>query len=482
MTNVERPVSPSLRLVTQGDEPEHRPLFTGSRFLGIAPRPVYLLPLLRIGALSTLLTPEAPDSGWAQRFATEILSLEQLTGVRRRGSRGPGRDELLNQLPTLVSSRWHGRLFTVAPYERGKRSANRWRAGIERVGARARFPTSNAAQGPTDKIAVRAWLRELGVAVPDSVVTEHLDYRALSGVLGPTFVAQRPRGAGGRGTHLVTDADTAAALPQTRRWLVSAYGGDTTVNVHGFVTGSGDALALRPSVQLANLAGTGSRFGEYSGSDFYAPTQLSGLAMSRCHDTVERIGAALGARGYRGVFGVDFAVRDDTALALEINYRTQGSSWLLGEIELAAGTTPTMLRDVLERHGYTTGGQPDLTSAHATALTIRHSGPSGQVVRAPHTGIYRLEHDQLRWLTNGCGLLECGPHDCALINLPSPGALIQPRAILARLVTPHPVTAAAGTTLTRHGDRIVRALHALFTIAEPDTHRAIDDPGTRACL
>ena len=435
-----------------------------SRFLGIAPRSIYQLPLLRVGALSVLLTREAPDTGWAERFDTEIVSSEQSANVRGKGNRGRGRDELLSQLPSVVGHRWRGREFTVAPYERDQQAADRWQAGIELVGVRLHFPRSETGAGPTDKIAVRAWLSELGVPVPPSVVTTHVDYRSLRQLFGDVFVVQRPRGAGGKGTYLVSGEDTAAVLPDTDQWLVSAFCGDTTVNVHGFVTSSGIALALRPSVQLTNIESIGSRFGEYCGSDFHAPAQLSPAAMTACHDAVERIGRALSERGYRGIFGVDFAVGEDTAVALEINYRAQGSSWLLGEIELASGTSPTMLRDILERHGHTTSGPCDLTAAHATQLIIRHSGPTGRIIDVPPSGNYRLEGRRLRWRTNGYGLLECGPDDCAVLNLPPAGTVVQPRAILARLVTPQPVTTAAGTALTEHGHRLVRALHSLLLI------------------
>lgn len=466
-------VSRRLCAVAASAGPPRRPHVGDARFLGIAPRSIYQLPLLRIGALSVLLTRETPDSGWDERFDTEIVSSEHTTRVRGKGGRGRGRDELLNQLPSVVGDRWCGREFTVAPYERDQQGADRWQAGAESVGARLHFPRSEAGAGPTDKIAVRAWLDELDVPAPRSVVTQDVDYPSLRRLLGDVFVVQRPRGAGGKGTFLVTSEDTAAALPGTDQWLASAYCGDTTVNVHGFVTSSGIALALRPSVQLTNIEGIGARFGQYCGSDFRAPAHLNPTAMSRCHDTVERIGRALSERGYRGVFGVDFAVGDDTAVALEINYRAQGSTWLLGEVELAAGTSPTMLRDILERHGHATNGPCDLTAAPATQLIIRHSGRPGRIRHVPRGGIYRLDGHQLRWRTSGYGLLECGPDDCAVLNLPAADALVYSRAILARLVTPQPVTTATGTTLTEHGQRLVGALHQLLAI-EPLSDDELD--------
>jgi hypothetical protein len=437
-------------------------LLCPARYLGVAPRPLYLLPLLRLGALSTLLTREAADLGWAERFGTEMLSLEEQIRARGRGLI-PGRsdwDELIGRLPALVDTRWHGREFGLASYGRFRA---RWLPAFEQVGARLLTPTRPGKSVPRDKIAMRDWLAQLGVPIPASVVVGSVDYPVLRRRLGTRFVAQLPTGAGGSGTYLITDEDTARALPSMQRWLVSEYAGDTTVNFHGFLAGDGVAVVLRPSLQLTNVEGIGSAFGGFSGSDFKAPARLSGAALSRCQEAMERIGWGLGDLGYRGVFGVDFAVRGDTAAALEINCRIQGSTWLLGEAELCAGELPTMVRHVLERHGFATTGKPDLDAAGGIQLIIRHTGAPRRLLRAPQGGVYRLEGNRLSWHAEGCGLLECGPEDCVLVNVPRPGTLMYPGSVLARLVTRTSVTSLDGKAVNEYGRRVTDALHALYS-------------------
>ncbi len=74
-----------------------------------------------------------------------------------------------------------------------------------------------------------------------------------------------------------------------------------------------------------------------------------------------------------------------------------------------------------------------------------------------------MEADRLCWQTEGQGLLECGPEDCVLVNVPRPGTLLHPGGILSRLVTRKALTIPDGKALNPHGHRVVDALHALYS-------------------
>ncbi|MFI6448677.1 ATP-grasp domain-containing protein [Kitasatospora sp. NPDC050543] len=438
--------------------------------LGLAARPLYLLPLLRTGALSALLSAEAADTGWAERFGVEAYALEEQTLTRESGGTARDLDELTRRLPGLVGARWRGREYRLAAY--GSHRAE-WTAAVEALGARLLTPPPPADSAVLgDKTAMREWFAHLGVPTPASaVVSGELDYADLRGRFGPVFVAQHPRGSAGNGTYLVTCADEARALPARDRWLVSEYAGDTAINIHGFVGLDGAPQVLRPSLQLIGVDGVGSSFGQYSGCDFQAPDLLSPLALGRCRDAAERIGWGLGDLGYRGLFGADFVLREDRVLALEINCRMQGSSWLLGEIELerADGRLPTQLRHVLERHGLATLGKPDLDPAEGVQLTVRHTGPAARALRAPEGGLHALDPAGGGGLIRraaGVGLLECGPADCLLVNLPRPGTLVHTGGILARLITRQSLTTPDGRALNPYGRRLVDALHGLYSFGD----------------
>jgi hypothetical protein len=190
---------------------------------------------------------------------------------------------------------------------------------------------------------------------------------------------------------------------------------------------------------------------------------MSEAAITHCTKAMERIGWGLGDLGYRGLFGVDFAVRGDTAAALEMNCRMQGSSWLLGEIELAAAGLPATVCHVLQRHGLATTGPPELDGAEGTQLIVRHTGAPEWVHTAPSGGIYRLSGDRLVRRADGFGLLECGHEDCVVLNVPRPATVLHPGGILARIVSRMSLTTPDGKTLNDYGSRVLEALHSLYS-------------------
>ncbi|WP_058041972.1 ATP-grasp domain-containing protein [Streptomyces roseifaciens] len=431
--------------------------------LGYGPRALSLLPLLRLGCLSALITDEAADAGWSEHFNVEMFSLEKHTRTREP-SRSRTRVERASDLMPLLSDfgvrHRHGRRLRVVSFEE---CPPPWPQVLERIGMRLHLPGLADSAVLTDKIAMRRWFRHLGVPVPTStVVSGELDYPRLRARIGPVFVVQRPRGKAGYGTYLVTDEISARAVPPSPRLLVSEYVGGIGVNVHGFVPNDGAPQTLRPSVQITCVDGAGSVFGQYSGNDFHAVRLLPAAVLTECRKAMDRIGHGLHALGYRGTFGADFMVRDDAVTALEINCRLQGSTWLLGELELADGTVPTMLRHFLAQHGQDVHATPDCRPAEAAHLVIRHTGPAIEVSTVPAGGIYRLDgNENLTRRHDGPGLLECGPDDCLVACMPRPGTVLQPGSVLAWLAASRSLTTADGKTLTPYGLQLVDAVRRL---------------------
>ncbi|OXY97702.1 ATP-grasp domain-containing protein [Streptomyces diastatochromogenes] len=443
-------------------------LLRPARFLGTAPRPLYLLPLLRTGCLAGLLTPEGADTGWTDRFTADMYTLEERTRCRTDTLSGRDLDALMDHLPHLVGNRWRGREFALAAYGTYR---PHWRQAIEATGARLLVPdVQHAWEALKDKAAMRDWFRQQGVPTPDDLVVggvDGIDYPALRRRFGDRFVVQKPLSAGGNGTYLVTDESTAAGLPSRERWLVSEYVGDTTLACYGFVAHDGTAATLRAALQLAGIEEAGSGFGAYSGSDFGAPALLPPAVLARTNDAMERIGRGLTGLGYRGIFGADFAVRADSVVALEVNCRVLGSTWLLGEIELRDGQVPTLVRHVAERHGHQTLGKPGQDPADGVQLTVRHTAAEAcYVPSAPAPGVYVLQDDQLVFRRPGYGLLECGPDECVLVNLAREGTVLHPRGILGRLVARRPLSAPDGRSLNADGRRLVQALRRLYSFGE----------------
>ncbi|WP_329467375.1 ATP-grasp domain-containing protein [Streptomyces sp. NBC_01431] len=451
-----------------------RDVLRNARTLGFTPRPFLLLPLLRAGCLAALVSGQQEDAGWAARFGVECFSAEEFTRLRDDAG---GRREMRHLLPradSLLSRRWHGREMRLASYGQWWPE---WRAELDKSGVRVVAPpVPPLPEYLVDKTLMRPWLRSLGLPTPDDTVVAELDLTVLSRKLGSSFVVQQPRGTGGHGTYLVHDGqqvDGAGDIPEGGPWLVSRYAKGVPINQHGLVTFGGTVHVLPASVQLTDLKGAGAPFGSYSGCDFGAARALPATARGRARHAVERVGRRLADMGYRGTFGVDLVVRGDDVVTLEVNCRMQSSTWLLGELELAAGVLPTQVRHVLEQHGHGTAGESLSEADAAVQLILRHSGPPARVARAPHSGRYTINPaGEAVWRGEGCCLTDCSADELAVIHLPRPGTVLAPGAALARLISRLPLTNPDGHILTTYGKEAMTAVASLFALDEMDMVRA----------
>ena len=294
-------------------------------------------------------------------------------------------------------------------------------------GRAPRLPAHLAVARPpelTDKISARRWLRGLGVPVPDSAVvgrTGGPGYRTLRRHLGSPMVLQAPAGSGGVRTFLVGDrSDYEQARSQLpTRALASSYAGDTTLNLHGLVARDGGVTVGRPALQLSGLSQAGSGFGEYAGSDFAAPWLHPERLLHACASIVRRVGGSMAAKGYAGIFGIDFAASDAAVTVLEVNSRVQASTWLLGELERESGEVPMLCRHVLPdlRCG-PPGPWPEAAAPAGCSLVVRHTGRAGRVGGTLTPGVYVRRGTLLERRRTGVGPLSCGPGETAIADLP----------------------------------------------------------------
>ncbi|MFJ2580826.1 ATP-grasp domain-containing protein [Kitasatospora aureofaciens] len=434
--------------------------------IGFSARALSMLPLLRTGCLSVLLTCETADTGWAHRFGAELVSTEELCRTRDDGDSRRDMGHLMDRLPDLVGARWQGRELSLASYLPLR---TEWQPELDRLGVRVVAPPPlPVCEAQLDKTAMRNWFRHLGLPTPGSTVVRDLDPDRLRRRFGARFVVQQPYGSSGKGTYLV-DLDRDDVLDRIEpgeRWLVSEYAGDITLNYHGLLGSDGTPTVLRPSMQLTDVQGIGSAFGWYSGCDYRAPSHLAPGVLTRCHDLVERIGRGLAGLGYLGVFGVDLAVEGESVVVLEMNCRVQGSTWLLGEVELERAGLPAMLRHVLERRGLGTFSKPDFDPVDAAQLVVRHTAAPARLSAAPRSGRYHWEAGAVRRCGDGYGLLECGPDDSVLVGLARPGTVLQPGAPLGRVVSRRALATPDGRQLTDHGRLMVDTLNAMYTFEE----------------
>jgi hypothetical protein len=306
-------------------------------------------------------------------------------------------------------------------------------------------------------------LEELGLAHPPLLVSpvKALTLEGIRQALGLPAVLQYAKGFSGRETYFIrTEAELAAAKAgnENRNAKCTAYIPGLTITVNACVTPFG-ILTSDPFVQITGVPElTPYRLGS-CGQD-WAFQPVSDSMVERIREAAERIGGYLGARGYRGIFGLDFVVDESEAdlYVIETNPRLVASIPVFTDLQLAAGELPLLLWH-LQAFGWQAGPQeyrlPEVQfnpeSFQAAALGLRGPRPGGQLILhntegfdqvisgSLSAGVYALAGEDLRPIRPGVHLLDKPGHGEFLVLPGGQGQVIHAGIECARVQFPHSV-------------------------------------------
>jgi hypothetical protein len=456
-------------------------LLQQERLVCVGQRAVDFLSLLRYARPELLLACEGGPEAAAisAEFQVPLATMEEC-GLRRRWS-GPAVEQLLAFAPAvarLVGFRRQGgsgsRHLWIVPYL----STPGWQRLVDDTpGLRLLAPRPSLTTALENKTQLRARLRAAAFPVPPSCVrnSSRLNFPDLSRRLGLPLVFQASPGSSGFGTRLVSDAHQARRYalehPDTAV-LVSRHVGPTVVNVHGCTAGRMTVISAA-SLQLAGIPATGAHGVIYCGNDFGAASEFPPAVSRAVAAWTSRLGSWLLEQGFQGIFGADFCVSGERVFLLEVNPRLQGSTWLLGEAERAAGVEPLLVAHVAramsaamlapswEGHDR----EPDVRSALTGGqLILRWPGPGVGLTRGElSTGIYRFDGRTLVWRRAGRGLTDCGLNEVYLGGLPGIAkSRVEPGAVLARVACWPRLAGVDSGTLSSYGSRLAAGVQNLL--------------------
>jgi hypothetical protein len=263
--------------------------------------------------------------------------------------------------------------------------------------------------------------------------------------MGSSFVAQLARGTSGSGTvfvqseseHLAAGARCGDALV----WVAPDLG-DLSLNINAVALESGVVVGY-PSVQLVGLPMLGCRRGMYCGNDYAATADLPPECVHDVVEQTERLGRWLASLGFRGLFGLDYALDPSTgtAYAVDLNPRWQGSTGLLAQAEYSAGRLPLTVAELGCRLGLLAEREilrhkdDFLEPVSASHFSLRSARPGwSRVTGSIEPGIYSTSMQEGQ-LHTGVSLDElAGPDEVLIIGaVPRPNALIGSTAHILRV-------------------------------------------------
>ena len=183
----------------------------------------------------------------------------------------------------------------------------------------------------SDKKRSRFLLKDIVNTVPFIVLSgAECSYNNLcSCFVGNTeFVLQKAVSSGGEGTFHIASADDLDFIQPSEEYLASPYICNAiSLNVHVIISQT-DIAYFAPSVQIVQE--TNKKL-LYYGADYICYNMLPESVKIDLVRHVEQISAFVQRRGYRGVIGIDFMLKDHQIFFVEFNARFQASSQLLNK-------------------------------------------------------------------------------------------------------------------------------------------------------
>jgi hypothetical protein len=279
----------------------------------------------------------------------------------------------------------------------------------------------------------------LGVKTPPTFgcsLAETTFINAVDIFNGP-FVVQPPVGSSGENTYFVKDETdferVKDILEPSLRVKISRYLPVPSLNGHCVVLKTRNGLrsiAACPSVQIVGTSGCTSRAEIYCGNDFSAVGSVPKSIREEVCTIMEKIGLFMGAKGFLGLFGMDFLLNGDEVLALEINPRFQGSTMLLSLLQVDRGEIPLAALHVMQFMGIIEEFTQDFLEQSKSMYRRPYNGAhlivhslKEEPCRIEHdikAGVYTLVDNAIKQVRNGTTYRDIKNPDewCILGNLP----------------------------------------------------------------
>lgn len=183
------------------------------------------------------------------------------------------------------------------------------------------------------KTACRAGLKSIVPMLPYvSIPGAFLDWRRLVSLFPGTkrFLLQSEFGAGGKGSHIVEDAEellAATACYDPAQMLSISPCIETCLSVNQTVLiAKNNVMLFQPSIQII------ADHVKYQGADFSGFKEIPPDVQKRVFDVTKATAEKMRQLGYRGVAGIDLILDSGNVYFGEINPRFQGSSFLLDRV------------------------------------------------------------------------------------------------------------------------------------------------------
>ena len=385
----------------------------------------------------------------------DVYSVEKKSGERKDWSNEDLNTSLKGGLGREVFDRWNG--YSSRVNLLCYRSVRRLENGKGRYNRKPRlFAVPQSLKKRFDnKTLLHRSLPKLSIPCIPGMVDRvgRTDFGYLRRTLSLPFVVQFPYGSSGHYTFLIRQKkdydDLKKAYPETTA-LIRRYVDGFSVNVNAVIISSEEGpriMCSTPSVQITGVPECSNSPASFCGNDYASGKGLGRSIIRQVESHMGTVGRWMASSGFRGVFGMDFVVKDGIIYPVEINPRFQNSTSLYTVLSSMAGSRKgtlfllhiaeflqqedKYLRKYLKEFPERELMQPLKGSQLILHNRMRRNVITGELV----PGIYKREGRKLEFLREGASLRDCRNESEILITcgVPRPHLAVEPNAALLKI-------------------------------------------------
>lgn len=355
-----------------------------------------------------------------------------------------------------------------------------------------------------DKVKFRKILDQIGVRTPpgEIALVKNLGFHALEKKYGLPFVLQHPRRGGGKGTFFIKSQDDwhnaieklqahekegEKALEDVSRLEIIAakYINGPSPSITGCVTRHG-TISTCPQYQLIDIAqlyNPQKGSGLFCGHD-WSSSNFSEHILDQAYSSVRKIGGYFKTLGYRGIFGIDFVLNENTKelYVTECNPRLLGSFPTLTMAQLLNNEPPIIAFHLLEylnidyeidiENINTLMRQP---KCGAQMFLHNLTGSWAKSRKRVRAGVYKLKSKiknkklktyYIKFVRPGYSLNHIKDRNEFILTdgILRENSAYSPNRRLCRIITKSPVLSENKKTLTPWAARIAETVHEAFCL------------------
>jgi predicted ATP-grasp superfamily ATP-dependent carboligase len=385
----------------------------------------------------------------------DVYSVEKKSGVRKDWSNEDLNTSLKGNLGREIFDRWNS--YSSRVNLLCYRSVRRLENGKGRYHSKPRlFAVPQSLKKRFDnKALLHRNLPKLSIPCIPGMVDRigRTDFADLRRSLSLPFVVQFPYGSSGHYTFLIRQKkdydDLKKAHPEATA-LIRRYVDGFSLNVNAVIISSEKGprvMCSTPSVQITGVPECSNSPASFCGNDYAAGRDLDRSIIKQVESHMGTVGRWMASSGFRGIFGMDFVVKDGIIYPVEINPRFQNSTSLY---TVLSGMSPPRkgtlfllhiaeflqkedkyLRKYLKEFPERELMRPLNGSQLILHNRMRKNVVTGELV----PGVYVKRGRKLEFLREGASLKDCRSEDEILITcgVPRPYLTVEPNAPLFKI-------------------------------------------------